>query len=260
VEFGEDTYTPRFYEEQKDGARRSARVILPVFFDLLETPPTSVLDVGCGTGAWLAVCRELGVQDVCGLDGAYVARELLQIPEDRFEPHDVTVPVRLGRRFDVVMSLEVAEHLPPARAESFVADLVAHSDVVLFSAAVPGQGGAGHQHCEWPDYWISLFAASGYRVLDCVRPRVWNEPQVEWWYAQNTLVFVSPAARIRSGTRADWGGVPVIHPRFYLEKTAPRPVSLGEVARSLPALGRQFASMTVGTMKRGARLLQRPKR
>jgi 2-polyprenyl-3-methyl-5-hydroxy-6-metoxy-1,4-benzoquinol methylase len=74
--------------------------------------PNTVIDVGCGVGTWLAVLAENGVADVWGIDGDYVDRALLEIPEERFLPHDLTKPVRLERRFDLVLCLEVAEHLP----------------------------------------------------------------------------------------------------------------------------------------------------
>jgi hypothetical protein len=87
--------------------------------------------------------------------------------------------------------MEVAEHLPPATASSLVKMLISSAPVVLFSAAVPGQGGSGHLNEQFPDYWKSLFEANGFAMFDLIRPRVWSNPDVEPWYCQNAFIFVS---------------------------------------------------------------------
>jgi SAM-dependent methyltransferase len=170
-------------------ADSSARVVVPLVRELVG--PESVIDVGCGTGAWLAAFREAGIDDVVGVDGSTVDLEMLQIPRERFRVHDLEEPLELERRFDLVMSLEVAEHLPEAAAETFVASLVGLGSVILFSAAIPGQGGVHHVNEQWPDYWAERFAAHGYVPVDCVRRRIWSEDGVAWWYAQNILLFVA---------------------------------------------------------------------
>ncbi len=153
--------------------------------------PRSVVDVGCGTGTWLAEWLALGVTDVLGVDGDYVPRDRLEIPEALFAPRDLRQPLRLDRRFDLAQSLEVAEHLPPPRAESFVADLVAVAPAVLFSASIPGQRGTDHINEQWQDYWQGLFAGHGYTAVDLVRSVVWADPAVECWYSQNTILYVA---------------------------------------------------------------------
>jgi len=181
-------YTYAFYEGKREGARRSAREILPVVLAWIR--PRSIVDVGCGTGAWLSVCRELGIEDYVGIDGEHVQEATLEIDRDRFRSFDLTKPLRLGREFDLVMSLEVAEHLPRASAPAFVDFLSSLGPVILFSAAVPLQGGANHLNEQWPEYWARLFSARGYVVIDCLRERVWANPNVEPWYAQNIFVYV----------------------------------------------------------------------
>src|SRR2546427_1539345 len=98
-------YTKGFFEQIRNGSRRSAEVIVPLVAQLL--PVRSVVDIGCGDGTWLRVFRELGVDEILGIDGEYVARELLQIPEDCFDAVDLTKSFHLGRVFDLAMSLEV---------------------------------------------------------------------------------------------------------------------------------------------------------
>lgn len=151
----------------------------------------SVLDVGCSSGTWLAAWHSRGVEDFLGLDGEYVDQGRLLIPRDRFRPHDLNQPFRLGRTFDLVECLEVAEHLPAGRARDFVADLTSHGAAVLFSAAPPGQGGQNHINEQPYAYWRDLFAERGYVLLDFIRPALSCAEGVPPWYRQNAFLFVA---------------------------------------------------------------------
>lgn len=184
-------YDKRFFGRITSGSYRSAEVVVPIVLDLLE--PRSVVDVGCGTGAWLRAFHAHGVGEIQGIDGDYVDRAQLEIPEDRFLAADLSEGVRLDRRFDLAVSLEVAEHLPPESAGTLVESLVALAPAVLFSAAIPGQGGANHVNEQWADYWVGRFGEAGYACVDCIRPRIWNDTEVQVWYAQNIFLFVQPA-------------------------------------------------------------------
>src|SRR5215469_304150 len=165
-------YDRRFYDVQSVGSRRSAGAVVPLVMRLLA--PVSVCDVGCGIGTWLSVFQEHGVRSILGIDGAHVALEMLQIPPDDFRTSDLALPLELDRRFDLAISLEVAEHLPEASAAGFVKSLTAIAPVVLFSAAVPGQGGTGHINEQWQDYWADLFAREGFVPVDAIRPAIWT--------------------------------------------------------------------------------------
>lgn len=209
-------YNDRFFDAITRQSLVSASVVLPILRTFLR--PASVADVGCGTGSWLRAWMDLGVRDVLGIDGSYVDPERLLIPREAFLPADLTSPIAAPRRFDLAMSLEVAEHLPIDRAESFVADLCRLADVVLFSAAVPYQGGTGHVNENWPEYWAMLFARQGYAPIDCVRPEVWLDPRVEPWYRQNTLIFAAEqsAALFPPETHAAGRPLTRIHPELFL--------------------------------------------
>jgi SAM-dependent methyltransferase len=186
-------YDRYFFEGIAHGPLRSARETLQYVNAALH--PRSVVDVGCGVGGWLKAWTELGVEDVWGIDGDYVPRDTLLIPADRFQPMDLTRPGPAPRRFDLVESLEVAEHLPASAAEGFVALLCSLAPVVLFSAAIPGQGGHHHINEQWPEYWAELFQKNGFVVVDTLRDCVWDNPHIDHWYRQNALLFVEAENR-----------------------------------------------------------------
>lgn len=177
--------------------------------------PKSVLDVGCGTGTWLRSFLEWGVNDVAGMDGDFVNRSLLHenIAEHNFIACDLTAPFNLGRKFDIVISLEVAEHLPASSAAGFIHSLALHGDTIIFSAALPGQGGQNHINEQWKDYWISYFAKEGYKVYDLLRPLIWNNLLVDWWYKQNILVFSK--SDLSHLYRPSGSVLEVIHPELF---------------------------------------------
>ncbi len=182
-------YDQAFFDSLLEGARGSARQVIPMLLEWLQ--PQSVIDVGCGLGAWLSVFRELGIQDYLGVDGDYVDRSHLQFPVEAFLAKDLTQPLRLDRQFDLAVSLEVAEHLPAESASILIESLTKLSDVVLFSAAVPFQGGTGHLNEQWTGYWVQLFQQYGYVAIDCLRHRLWPNEHVQPWYIQNSLLFVN---------------------------------------------------------------------
>lgn len=214
-------YTDEFYWARREGAQKSARVIVPLVLEYVQ--PRSVIDLGCGIGTWLSVFREYGVTDILGVDGDYVKKEMLEIPDDRFLKFDLRTPFRIDRQFDLVVSLEVAEHLPSECAEVLVCTLVGLGPVVLFSAAIPLQGGTNHINEQWPDYWATLFKVQGYIPIDPIRKRLWQNPDADFWYVQNTLIFVQreslgcyPALR-KELENAGETALSVVHPKMYLE-------------------------------------------
>lgn len=230
-------YSQRYYEGLKEDSAASAREVVPLILQLI--PARTVIDVGCGSGTWARAYAEAGC-DILGVDGEVVRPDQLLIPADRFIRQDLGQPLSLDRRFDLVNCLEVAEHLDPARAAGFVADLTKLADVVVFSAAVPGQGGTHHVNEQWPSYWIALFRAAGFVAVDCLRWQLWSRGNVAWWYVQNMFVYV------RESRLADYPAVQaaarplpadLVHPRAYLRATVPSEMSprmLVEVLKALP--------------------------
>lgn len=188
-------YNDDFYAYISQGSRASANVVIPLMLSNIDID--SVLDVGAGNGSWLAAWLDAGVADALAVDGDYVDRTKLAIPADRFQPHDLARPLDLGRRFGLVQSLEVAEHLAEDRADSFVETLARHGDVVMFSAAVRNQGGEYHVNEQPPEYWRRKFAARGYTCFDWLRPQLVNHGEVKPWYRFNTLIYANEAGQKR---------------------------------------------------------------
>ncbi len=183
------SYTKEFFDQLESGSRYSASVVLPIVTELLQA--RSIIDIGCGRGAWLATALHLGIEQIFGLDGEYALSEGLLIPQDRFRPTDLSRPFSAPSGYDLALCLEVAEHLPQRSARSLVAALTQAAPAVLFSAAIPGQPGTHHINEQFPWYWERLFAERGYVALDVVRPQVRDNSNVEPWYAQNILLYAA---------------------------------------------------------------------
>jgi SAM-dependent methyltransferase len=181
------SYDTDFYRYVASFAVRSAEQTVVLLISVL--PMKSVVDFGCGEGAWLSVWAKAGAE-VVGVDGDYVDRQRLMVGADRFHAADLSRPIDLGRQFDLVQSLEVAEHLPAASADGFVETLTRHGPIVMFSAAVPGQGGEHHINEQPLEYWRERFRARGYVPVDYIRPQVAGNLQVQIWYRCNMLLYV----------------------------------------------------------------------
>lgn len=179
-------------------------------FIFAEDLPRSLLDVGCGTCTWLKAALDAGVIDVFGVDGVAIPEDSLCISRSLFSQQDFTQPWTLGRRFDAVLCLEVAEHLDKVHADHLLDTLVAHADTVIFSAACPGQRGQHHVNCQWPDWWQKRFNDRGYFCDDAVRWRIWDNSRIEPWYRQNMFRATRDPSRAGKEPR-----IPsVVHPDF----------------------------------------------
>lgn len=208
-------YDRRYFAAVTRSALVSARQFWPAALSVLPNKPISVADFGCAEGAWLSVLQEINPQTkIFGVDYASAAKGTPIIPRDCFQAANLETPIDLGRKFDLVISLEVAEHLKPEAAKTFVATLTRHSDQIIFSAAIPGQGAPTHFNCQWPSYWRALFKEHGFACFDTIRPLIWENEEIEFWYRQNALLFVRGAPG-KSPATVDWGGHDLVHPKHY---------------------------------------------
>lgn len=200
--------SPRYIHTEDVHNMTAPREAVPVIVKLYN--PQSVLDVGCGTGTWLKAFDEAGVKDYLGIDGDYVNPSQLQIPKGKFNAVDLQNTWNLNRKFDIVISLEVAEHLPETSADIFVEALTRHSDTIVFSAAIPGQGGQRHINEQWPAYWKKKFATHGFYFHDVLRPLLWDNPNIDWWYRQN--IFLVNRQKSVTSVRA------MVHPECFAQR------------------------------------------
>jgi SAM-dependent methyltransferase len=151
---------------------------------------TSALDLGCGSGTWLGALNDLGVSDVFGVDARQISSNIL-FDRELSKVQDLGQPLDLGRKFDLVICLEVAEHIDggDSGAAELMRTISRHSDLVLFSAATPGQPGDHHVNCQPHEYWHKRFADLGYKKWDIIRPYIASWPDMEWWYKRNTFIY-----------------------------------------------------------------------
>ena len=217
---GNLTYGKEFYDLQVEGSLASARLFLAHLF--ARWTPCSVIDIGCGRGAWLAVCKELGAKRLVGLDGLWVNQKMILDPSIEFRNADLALGTEIRGTYDLALSLEVAEHVPPEASDRFFSTLAHASDAVVFSAAFVGQPGTNHINTRPHSFWAKKFIASGYLLFDFFRQRFWDNEKVEPWYRQNTFLYVKPGHSLHAALVAH-GDMPCkniafadcIHPWLY---------------------------------------------
>jgi hypothetical protein len=203
-------YNDEFFDMINDGSYKSAKVIVPVVRQTLNkhlsVSDLSVVDWGCGQGAWLRAFKEDGFK-VKGFDGEYVDRSRLLIDDAEFGSINFDSLDPVEGKWDLAVSLEVAEHVHPNNADAYVAQVAGSADHLLFSAAIPGQGGVGHLNEQWPDYWVEKFQSHGFKyVSDFIRKLTWDNSDVEPWYKQNILFLSKKDYQLPQG----WNSV--VHP------------------------------------------------
>ncbi len=222
-------YDSRFYEGIHETSQASASEVVPLVTSLLN--PSSVLDVGCGTGTWLVAFRAHGVS-VRGVDAKYVDRSQLKIEQSEFEHVNLSQPFVLSGKYDLAVCLEVAEHLPRKMAMPLIEQLVDVAPVVLFSSAVPGQGGTAHINEQWHSYWHKRFQRVNFECFDVIRPKIVTNSEVAWWYRQNMFVYAkkdSPKSKELAGHCIS-SPMEIVAPNVFRMQT-----NVGALLRNLPA-------------------------
>ena len=213
-------YTKGYYAQNIKSSTPSAIAVLSRLFEHYQ--PTSVVDFGCGSGAWLAGAEALGATELRGFDGPWVDPRALTTPNIDFEPMNFEDQFpTLDRKYDLAISVEVAEHLHKSRANKFIELIASASDVVVFSAAIPYQGGTHHVNEQPQSYWIKLFADAGFDYYDIFRGAIWNNEDVRWWFRQNILLMVCRGSEVvdRELLRSlEAPLVDVVHPANFVRK------------------------------------------
>ncbi|WP_153799446.1 class I SAM-dependent methyltransferase [Foetidibacter luteolus] len=232
---------------------KSPQVIVPMLLKLLQ--PSSVVDVGCGLGAFLHVFQQNGIENILGIDGEWVDRSQLLIPADKFLVTDLEHKIRVAQKFDLVVSLEVGEHLADNAAEVFVESLTSLGDVIVFSAALPHQRGQNHINEQSFSYWVKKFAEKGFHVHDIFRPYWWNDTRVAWCYRQNMFLFVKKSVGPIKFIEPNAGFANIndyIHPELFEIYVRHRTVLEGRLAKIMEgrANGRVYFQFLTKFLKR----------
>ncbi|WP_338571537.1 glycosyltransferase [Erwinia billingiae] len=185
----ENLYDKGFYENQRNSSYYAAKKILRQIKELYDFE--SVVDIGCGMGEWLKASSELGAATIKGYDGHYVSREDMSIDSSFFSEIDLEGDnYSIDEKYDLAICMEVIEHINQESGKKLINQLCNASNVVLFSAAIPFQGGTGHVNEAWPQQWIKHFNTNGFYVVDLIRPKFWHDESLPWWYRQNAFIFV----------------------------------------------------------------------
>lgn len=178
----------KYIHDPKDHNPEAPNEIVPLLLEVFM--PGSVVDYGCGLGHFLQAFEQGGVKNLQGYDGGWVDQKQLFISADRFEARDLEQPLIAERRYDLVLCLEVAEHLSAEAADVLIDNLISLGDKIIFSAAVPNQGGQFHLNEQPVSYWVDKFKDKGFVFHDVFRERFWNNAKINWWYKQNMFLVM----------------------------------------------------------------------
>jgi SAM-dependent methyltransferase len=200
----------------KDNSRLDTSPEEIVTFLLSFLKMNSVVDVGCGIGHWLVALKSKGTDDVLGIDGFHLDKSLFLLDQSQIRQFDLEQPFSLDRTFDLAICLEVAEHISPANAATLIESLTRLSDTILFSAAIPGQGGQNHINEQWPSYWQEKFAQFGFQLYDVIRPQIWWNTKIKSYYRQNIFI----ASRYPIILDKPLKVIDAVHPDLLLDKAS----------------------------------------
>ena len=187
-------YKNNFFINEDKIALKAASKIVPYILKNIEIK--SVIDVGCGTGSWLYIFKRNGIVNILGLD-SHKNLSKLKISQEEFINQNLENEIISDKFYDLAISLEVAEHINPKQSINFISDLCRLSDIILFSAATPGQGGENHINEKNLDYWRVIFRENGYYPYDVIRNKFESEQDIAPWYRFNTLLYVNEQGKLR---------------------------------------------------------------
>jgi SAM-dependent methyltransferase len=239
-------YNDQFYDDQASRSYSSAVAYVDHLCKYYKA--LSVVDVGCGRGSWLKAFGEKGVNALTGLDGSWNSQEKMLSQKIYFQPIDLAFPsMPTETRYDLAVSLEVAEHLPKTSANQFVSFLVQLSDVVLFSAAFTNQGGDNHINEQPHSYWAQKFLNSNYIAYDLFRPFFWDDSSVDFCYRQNVFLYVNATSKLNNSLASQGvkpliniGFMDCVHPCLYAQRSSLQAMVMRGLGKATPAPMRPF--------------------
>lgn len=216
------TYDEKFYEYNIPGSLRSAKVFLNIIKDRYKFG--SVVDFGCGRGTWLKAALDIGATTVYGYDGPWNEGKLID-DKITFSSKDLSNLEIGSKKFDLAISLEVAEHLPENSSDQFIDAITSSSDLVMFGSAFTRQIGTNHINEQLPSYWANKFIERGFYPVDLFRKNVWFDQNIEPCYRQNTFLYVKETnTELAEIFKKDLIGNQIdfmncMHPDIYLKRS-----------------------------------------
>ena len=232
-----NNYSVDFYSSLEDSSHSSAATLVPILIDRFS--PNSVVDFGCGGGAFPKAFIKNQILDVLGIEGEWALQFGNMSTESWLMIRDLTLPIELERKFDLALCLEVAEHLPSEFARVLIKSLVDSSDRIAFSAAIPGQDGTDHINLAFPEYWARLFAEEGYFLEWDPRNTIWQNRRIAPWYRQNLLLFHKKSEQIQNFVVPESR----FHPELFAEYQTATFKLYNLIRRVFNKLQRKLASM-----------------
>lgn len=175
-------YDKEFYNRNYKFQKALAYELAPWIADKYN--PKTIVDFGCGCGHFSGTIAKYSGGHVFGLNGDIPRNAEIEVFQ-----YDLSENIETAEKNDLVISLEVAEHIPEEKADIFIDNLTAAGDTILFSAATPGQGGIGHVNEQPHDYWHDKFMTRGYKYFDIIRPLLKDKKEVPFWYRNNIFLY-----------------------------------------------------------------------
>ena len=180
----------KYVHTEIDHTLNDPAILVPLFKKMFS--PKSVCDVGCGIGNFLYVFKQSGATRVLGLDGEWANKEILYKYLDEKEFRAVDFETKIAApptSFDLCICLEVAEHISEENANNFIDLLVQTSDTIIFSAAIPYQGGINHINEQKEEYWEAKFEKRGFKKFDIIRHQIFRNKKLSPHYRRNIIVY-----------------------------------------------------------------------
>jgi len=226
------TYTKEFFKHQGETARASAPAIIELVLNGLKENPVVVTDIGCGGGEFLKeLYNHIEVGKTAGYDGKWAScftNPGAVLPTEYYFEWDIEkekVPEFVwDDPVDLTFCLETLEHLTPEAGDRVLDYFEDHSNIVILSAGAPGQGGTDHINLQTPGYWAERMAERGFGCEDYLRPLLWENQAVSWWYSQNILFFYKDESNVDFDRICSYldeafnnGPLHYVHPKMILE-------------------------------------------
>lgn len=210
-----ENYSNEYFNKHCNGSYNSAKIVLKLISSIYE--PQTVVDFGCGVGSWLKAAKEIFNGKVLGFDTHIYDGFNMNIDKSEYSMLDITIPLNTTKMFDMAICVEVLEHIEEKYSDEVIKTLCKQSEFIIFSAAVPLQGGTGHVNEQPISYWANKFSKHGYLAIDYLRPHIWNNENVDLWYRNNIIIYVSEKLYFRLRQKISLKTYPldILHPQMH---------------------------------------------